>query len=133
MSQPLTFNQLCLFLLTVAAVVLVVQLLQTLTQIRRTLAKTNDAIDDFRATLSEIRQIALLVKARAQSLSAALEGFERTAGKLTAVLEQVANYILKPFLLISSLLGGLKTAMAVFGRKKHGGEENVGEQRIDSD
>lgn len=133
MNQALTFNQLCLFILTVAAVVLVVQLVQTLTQFRRSLSKADEALAELRSTLADLRQIAAMVRARAESVSAVIEGFERSTGKLAAVMEQVASYILKPFLLVGSVLGGLKTAMALIGRRKSGGNEDVGEQGSDGD
>ena len=127
MSQPLTLTQLCLFILVIAAVILVHQVVLTLGQFRRTLSKTDEVLGDLRATLVELRQIVDIVKTRAQALSATLEGFERTAAKLSATLEQVATYILKPFLVISSLLGGVKTALGLFGRKRKEGVKNVRE------
>ncbi|MEW6367547.1 MAG: hypothetical protein AB1714_23200 [Acidobacteriota bacterium] len=127
MSQPLTLTQFCLLILVIAAVVVVHQIVLTLGQFRRTLSKTDEVLGDLRGTLVELRQIIGIVKARAQALSATLEGFERTAAKLSATLEQVATYILKPFLIISSLLGGVKTALGLFRRSRKEGDEHVRE------
>lgn len=111
--------------MVIAAAVLTVQLVQTLAQLRKTLGRYDEAIDDFRKTLAEIRETAVLVKTRVQSLSSTLEGVERTAGKMVAALEQMAAYVLKPILLISGVLGGMKAAFTLIRRKKNGGDKDV--------
>ena len=125
MNQPVTLSQVFLFVLLIAVIILIYDLKQTLAQFRKTLSKADEAFDDLRATLKDVHHIVSLVRERTESLSNMVQGFERTAGKLTAVLDQLTAFILKPVMIISSVVGGMKAALSLFGSKKQGGKIDV--------
>ncbi len=125
MNQPVTLSQVFIFVLLIAVIILIYDLKQTLAQFRKTLAKADEAFDDLRGTLKDARHIVRLLRERAESLSNTVQGFERTAGKLTAVLDQLSDFILKPVMIIGSVVGGIKTALNFFRRKKQGGKNDV--------
>lgn len=132
MSQPLlTLGQFILLILVIIAVLIAYELRLTLVQLRRTLSRADDTMDDLRAVIREARPVIGLLRARAEGLSSILQQVEQTGGRVAGVLEQLTNYLLKPLVLLSSLVGGLKAAFAAVSgakRKKKGGESDVGRE-----
>jgi len=126
MDQFLTLGQFFLLVLVIAAVILVYDVRQTLSQFRKTLLKTDETLKELRATIEDAHFVIGLIRTRTESLSGTVENIERTAGKVAAALEQLTVYVLKPVVLLGSLLGGVKAAFAAFSHKKKGGNLDVG-------
>ncbi len=129
MNQTLTLGQFFLLILVIIAVLLAYEFRLTLVQLRRTLSRADETMDDLRAAIRESRQVIGLVRARADALSSMLQRVEQTGGRVAGILEQLTNYLLKPLVLLTSLVSGLKAAFAALGgarKKKKGGESDVG-------
>lgn len=94
--MPLTLNQILFIILTVAAVVAVIFLVQLFTQLRKTAAEAEKTLIEVRVLAKNLSELDFVVKARVDELGDALRASKKAALGISEVSFQITSKLFQP-------------------------------------